>query len=267
MAPLFRGKFKEPGHFKMIAVSIVSHGHGAMVGRLVDALLAFPEVSRILVTRNIPEALQLKVDGRIELIDNLLPKGFGENHNAAFLRCNQAYFCPMNPDIELLANPFPGLLAVLDATGAGLAAPLVVAPSGAIEDSMRHFPTPFFLASKALGRGDGRYVVTAGQPPFFPEWVAGMFMLFRRDIFSNLGGFDERYFLYYEDVDICLRAWKAGAKVVACPMVSVIHDAQRDSRKSVRHLRWHLASMARFLVMHYGRFPSVPNRCIVQESR
>jgi hypothetical protein len=267
MAPLFRGKFKEFGRFKMIAVSIVSHGHGAMVESLVNTLLTFQEVSRILVTRNIPEALQLRGDGRVELIDNPLPKGFGENHNAAFQRCDEAYFCPLNPDIELSANPFPGLLAVLDACGAGLAAPLVVAPSGSVEDSMRHFPTPFSVLLKALGGRDGRYVVAAGQPLFFPEWVAGMFMLFRREVFAKLGGFDKRFFLYYEDVDICLRAWRAGFKVVACPDVSVIHDAQRDSRKSFRHLRWHLASMARFLVMHYGRFPSVPSRDPVQESR
>lgn len=247
----------------MIAVSIVSHGHGAMVERLVNTLLTFPEVSRIVVTRNIPEALQLKADGRIELIDNALPKGFGENHNAAFLHCGEAYFCPLNPDIELLNNPFPGLLAVLESSGAGLAAPLVVAPSGSVEDSMRHFPTPFSLAKKALGCGDGRYVVAAGQAPFFPEWVAGMFILFRREVFLQLHGFDERYFLYYEDVDICLRAWKAGEQIVACPGVSVVHDARRDSRKSLRHLRWHLASMARFFFLHFGRFPGVP----VRESR
>lgn len=247
----------------MIAVSIVSHGHGAMVEGLVDTLLAFPEVSRIVVTRNIPEALQFKPDSRVELVDNVLPKGFGENHNAAFRRCGEAFFCPMNPDIGLPGNPFPRLLADLESSGAGLAAPLVVSPSGAIEDSMRHFPTPLSLASKALGRGDGRYVVAAGQPFFYPEWVAGMFMLFRREAFAKLGGFDERYFLYYEDVDICLRAWKAGEKVVACPGVSVIHDARRDSRKSLRHLRWHLTSMARFFFMHFGRLPGVP----VRESR
>lgn len=239
----------------MIAVSIVSHGHGAMVERLVDTLLAFPEVSRIVVTRNIPEVLRFSSDRRVELIDNVQPKGFGENHNAAFQRCAEAFFCPLNPDIEVPGNPFPRLLADLESSGGGLAAPLVMAPSGAVEDSMRHFPTPWSLARKAFGRGDGRYVVAAGQPLFFPEWVAGMFMLFRREVFARLGGFDERYFLYYEDVDICLRTWKAGEKVVACPGVSVIHDARRDSRKSLRHLRWHLTSMARFFLLHYGRFP------------
>jgi len=111
------------------------------------------------------------------------------------------------------------------------------------------------LATKALGRGDGRYMVQAGEPDFHPEWVAGMFMLFHSEDFARLKGFDERFFLYYEDVDICVRAWRDGLKVAACPRVSVVHDARRDSRRSLPHLRWHLASMARYFWKHWGRLP------------
>lgn len=85
-----------------------------------------------------------------------------------------------------------------------------------------------------------------------------MFMLFRSQDFERLGGFDERYFLYYEDVDICVRAGQQGMRVVACPKVSVVHDARRDSRRSFKHLRWHLASMVRFFWRHWGRLPRVP---------
>lgn len=239
----------------MIAVSIVSHGHGAMVERLAAALLACPEVAQLLVTRNIPEALALPADGRLQVIDNAAPKGFGANHNAAFAHCAQPFFCPLNPDIELDGNPFPALLAALERDGAALAAPLVRAPDGGVEDSIRHFPTPGGLLRKALGRGDGRYRLPADGADFHPEWVAGMFMLFRSDAYGRLGGFDEGYFLYYEDVDICVRLWRQGFKVLACPAVGVVHDARRDSRRSLRHLRWHLASMARYFRRHWGRLP------------
>jgi GT2 family glycosyltransferase len=73
-----------------------------------------------------------------------------------------------------------------------------------------------------------------------------MFMLFTRETFEAVGGFDERYYLYYEDVDICARLRMAGKEVVLCPTVQVIHDAQRQSHTSPRHLAWHLASMLRF---------------------
>ena len=99
--------------------------------------------------------------------------------------------------------------------------------------------------------------MTSGQASFHPEWVAGMFMLFRSQDFARLGGFDEAFFLYYEDVDICVRAWKQGMKIVACPQVSVVHDARRDSHRSARHIRWHLASMVRYFFKHWGRLPHV----------
>lgn len=228
-----------------------------MVESLVASLLGFPEIAQIVVTRNIPESLLFPPSSQVTVIDNPFPKGFGANHNAAFEHCQQPFFCPMNPDIELLGNPFPELTLAIDQSGAALVAPLVIAPDGQIEDSVRHFPTVRSLARKVFGGADGRYPLVAGQTSFHPEWVAGMFMLFRGADFKRLGGFDERFFLYYEDVDICVRAWKLGMKITACPQVSVVHDARRDSHRSVRHLRWHLASMARYFLKHWGRLPHV----------
>ena len=222
-----------------------------MIGRLVDALLRYcPEVAEILVTKNIPEALPLSPSSRVRVVDNLAPKGFAANHNAAFRLTCQPFFCSLNPDIHFDENPFPGLLVAMQRTGADLVAPMVRSPSGEIEDSIRRFPTIFSLACKVLGGADGRYSIFDGQADFHPEWVAGMFMLFQRSGYDLLGGFDEQFFLYYEDVDICARAWKLGLVITACPAVSVTHDARRASRRSVRHLRWHLASMARFFRKH-----------------
>ncbi|HNF92587.1 MAG TPA: glycosyltransferase [Accumulibacter sp.] len=241
----------------MIAVSIVSHGHGDMVGRLIGQLLAFPEVAQIILTLNVPESVALPDDARLTVIGNAMPKGFGANHNAAFTCCTQTFFCPLNPDIEFDRNPFPVLSAALANDRVALVAPLVRSPDGKIEDSIRHFPTPASLLMKALGGSDGRYAVSEDQADFAPEWVAGMFMLFRSRDFHDLGEFDERFFLYYEDVDICVRVWQNGMRIQACPKAGVIHDARRGSRRSLRHLCWHLGSMARFLWKHRGRLPKV----------
>ncbi len=243
--------------FRMIAVSIVSHGHGAMVEKLIGALLDCPEVRQIIVTHNVPELLSIDGNDRVMLIDNAAPKGFGANHNAAFSFCEQPFFCPLNPDIELPENPFPYLLKCIAQSGAALVAPLIVSPDGSIEDSVRRFPTLRLLLSKALGGADGRYEMLAGQPDFCPEWVAGMFMLFCSEDFARLNGFDESYFLYYEDVDICVRVWQHGLRVTVCPRVRVIHDARRDSRRNLRHMRWHVASMSRYFWKHWGRLPQV----------
>lgn len=236
----------QQGVERVIAVSIVSHGHGAMVQQLVEQVLACPEVSRVIVTYNIPELLSGFPDGRVEIINNPVPKGFGANHNAAFLRCREPYWCVLNPDIELEGNPFPVLLESLRTDAVGLVAPLIKNPAGQIEDSIRHFPTLTSLALKAWGKDNSRYELAVGAPNLCPDWVAGMFMLFRAEAFAALKGFDEGYFLYYEDVDICVRVWKAGFKIVALLSVSAIHDARRASRVNWRYRRWHLKSMARY---------------------
>ena len=232
-----------------ITVSIVSHGHGRMVSRLVESLQArCPEVREVIITRNIAESTPPPDHPGLRLIDNPHPKGFGANHNNAFKQSKAPFFCVLNPDITLTENPFPPLLSTLRRTRAALTAPIAVSPNGEIEDNLRRFPTFGSLLSKFMAGEKGRYPYRAGQAIIHPDWVAGMFMLFRREAFQAVGGFDERYFLYYEDVDICARLWRAGLRVTATAEARVIHDAQRASHRDLQHLRWHLGSAARYLL-------------------
>lgn len=248
------------GNRGVVAVSIVSHYHGAMVSRLVDQVLACPEVGLVIVTCNVPEPHARFGDDRVVVLENPAPRGFGANHNAAFLLAEQPFWCVLNPDVQLCGNPFPALLGALRSDSGGVVAPLVKNLAGSVEDSVRHFPTVISLVKKLLARDASSYFFDSTTPLFCPDWVAGMFMLFRSEVFSALSGFDEGYFLYYEDVDICVRAWKSGMRVVICPSVSVVHDARRDSHHSFRHLRWHLSSMARYFFRYWGRLPRVPDR-------
>jgi N-acetylglucosaminyl-diphospho-decaprenol L-rhamnosyltransferase len=239
----------------MLTVSLVSHGHGAMVWRLVDQLVVCPEVAQIIVTLNIPEPVPERLDAKALIFENKAPKGFGENHNAAFALANGEFYCVINPDVELLHNPFAVLIAALNDQDVGLVAPLVVGPSGSPEDSMRRFLTPWSMLKRVLGLDPGVYSLRQGSSVFKPDWVAGMFMLFRSEAYAKVGGFDERYFMYCEDADICTRLWKAGYKVVGCLSAAVIHNAQRASRRSFKHLSWHLRSMARYFLSHSFALP------------
>ncbi|MGH8671273.1 MAG: glycosyltransferase, partial [Burkholderiales bacterium] len=173
-------------------------------------------------------------------------KGFAANHNAAFRFAKADCFCVLNPDIQLKEDPFPALLGALGDSGIGVVAPRILSPAGEIENSARRFPTLPAILKKALGIARTRdYEI--GNAPIHPEWVAGMFMLFRSETFRKLGGFDERYFLYYEDVDLCLRLRHAGYDVLLMPQVSAIHDARRQSHRNLRYLLMHTTSLLRFL--------------------
>jgi GT2 family glycosyltransferase len=180
------------------------------------------------------------------VISNTRVKGFGANHNAAFARCDSPYFCVCNPDIRLPADPFPALLESLAQRRAGAAGPLVRSPDGSAEDSARKFPTPGSLLKKLfVERRAPDYATDRG--PLEVDWIGGMFMLFPSAAFRAVGGFDEAYFLYYEDVDLCRRLHAAGNAIVYDPRAQVVHDAQRASRRQPRLALHHVKSMLRFL--------------------
>ncbi|MCC6611313.1 MAG: glycosyltransferase family 2 protein [Burkholderiales bacterium] len=121
-------------------------------------------------------------------------------------------------------------------------------PTGQVEDSARRFPTPATLLRK-LASGQPALDYQLSAPVIFPDWVAGMFMIFRRDAFAALGGFDERYFLYYEDVDVCARARSHDMEIALVTNVSVVHHARRASRGDLRHALWHVRSALRYFAL------------------
>jgi GT2 family glycosyltransferase len=247
------GGFASPAtDIPRVSISVVSHGQAELVELLLRDLSSHSGTAiEVLLTANVPEALPFDLTRfafPVRLLSNARPQGFGANHNAAFRKCKGKYFCVMNPDIRLHDDPFPALLACLEDPQAGIVAPLIRNPAGAIEDSARHFPTPWGILKKALRASPEIEYPVSGSEPFYADWVAGMFMLVSSKLYSDIGGFDERYFLYYEDVDLCSRLARRGRRVVLCPSAIVVHEARRQSRRSLRYLRWHLSSMLRFFL-------------------
>ena len=235
-----------------LTLSVVSHGHGPMLARLLRDLAALPELSGacVIVTLNLPgEAFDAALFEplKIQMICNDRPRGFGANHNAAFARCDTPWFAILNPDIRIHDDPFPSLFdAATRWPDAALIGPRVINSEGLLEDSVRTNLSPWSLVSRRLlgirrslqVRGPAR----AGERFY---WIAGMFMLLRADAFGAVGGFDERYFMYCEDYDLCARIYLSGHGIVLASEATVVHAAQRASHRSLRHLRWHLASLGK----------------------
>lgn len=242
----------------MISFSIVSHGHGPMLPALLSRLLNFPEVAQVIVTLNITELVSFPSDSRVQLVHNQAPLGFGANHNQAFAIATSPYFCVLNPDITFAANPFPRLLGSFSDSDIGLVAPMVKNKESGVEDSVRTFLTPMSILRRRLLGQREVYRFQEGDPNFCVEWVGGMCMLFPSSAYAAINGFDERYFMYVEDADICTRLWLAGYKVLACPSALVIHDARRASRKNWQHFRWHITSLFRYFWKYTGRLPTLP---------
>lgn len=223
-----------------ITVSIVSHGQQALIVPLLEQLQSWctASIDKVVLTVNIPEpdllagvAPQLRIDR----IVNPRPRGFGANHNAAFARCEGEWFLVLNPDIRLDAD-VPAALLESAMPDSGLLAPRIMEPGKSAPEAHRALLTPCeILLRKRPGY----------RAPQRPTWVPGMFMLLRASAYREIQGFDPRYFMYGEDFDICARLRLAGWRLQVGEGLRVRHEAQRASQRDWRHLRWHLASLAR----------------------
>jgi N-acetylglucosaminyl-diphospho-decaprenol L-rhamnosyltransferase len=234
-----------------IVISIVSHQQAELVSFLLGDIARYCERDPITVVLTINTEEPTLFSGSdfsfpLEIVRNKEPKGFAANHNAAFRIAQGTYFCVINPDVRLQGNFLPALLANFQDDEVGLVAPLVINSNGDIEITARRFPTPFRILRKCWQQDSPDYSTDAG--PVFPDWVAGMFMLLPARAYAGIGGFDEKYRLYYEDVDLCARLKLADYKIVLDTSVRVVHDARRQSHRDPKYLKWHLASMARFFL-------------------
>jgi N-acetylglucosaminyl-diphospho-decaprenol L-rhamnosyltransferase len=248
--------FLEQGHQMLhakpisVTISVVSHGHDALVQCLVRRLAVLTTKTaldiKLIITNNLPcsESLvdQLKLDHyrfTIAFLDNENPLGFGANHNQAFRHCESDFFCILNPDIELINDPFVGLINAFTDPKIGLTYPSQTDEKNVLLDFERELVEPVSVAQRHLTRR--RYHSDDKKPV---HWVSGAFMMFSSSIFRELGGFDERYFMYCEDVDICLRMQLVGYRLVRAD-ATVIHNTQRQTLKNPRHLAWHIRSLLR----------------------
>jgi N-acetylglucosaminyl-diphospho-decaprenol L-rhamnosyltransferase len=232
-----------------LTVSVVSHGHADLIENLLLSLEHFPNawtVQSVVLTVNLVSPSEQALIKRlltpsmwrfkIHVIENAIPKGFGANHNAAFKRCDTPYFAVINPDIVFTERePVPSLQMVASQTAACFY-PIQVNADGERLDSERALVTP--------GSVFMRQVLRMQRASAAPDWVNGACMIFRSDVYRAFNGFDERYFMYCEDVDMCLRLQLAGYSLQAISQ-RVIHNTRRNTLKSNQHFRWHLHSLLR----------------------
>jgi N-acetylglucosaminyl-diphospho-decaprenol L-rhamnosyltransferase len=236
--------------------SLVSHGHGVMVRQSLSSLANSLRHSglnaRVLLTLNLPEPdLEAQLSTQpwpfeLVFLRNSHPLGFGANHNRAFLQSQAAWFAVINPDVlwpqdEAFWHP---LSQDTWPPRVGLICPEQLNAQGQRQDYARRLITPLQLltrvARRLMGAAPSRQALGLNQA----DWVNGACLFFRTQVFASLQGFDERYFMYCEDTDICLRLQLAGWSIGAL-QGSVVHDAQRDTGRKWRHLAWHVRSLWR----------------------
>lgn len=235
-----------------LTLSIVSHGDAEKISRLLASIQQYEKDTKrfqLILTDNLKDDLP-DFDPlpwySLLVLRNDRQMGFAKNHNRAFELAGGGYFAVLNPDLIFVQPVFERLLSRLHAHQADLIAPQIVDENGTVQDSLRSLPTPWEIIRRRLPGYTFVTVQPDEQGLVRPDWVAGMFWLMESDTYRRLGGMDERYRLYFEDVDFCTRARLRGMRLLVDTQVQVRHDAQRSSRSSLYYLSLHTLSALRF---------------------
>ncbi|MBR0557935.1 glycosyltransferase family 2 protein [Ciceribacter sp. L1K23] len=169
--------------------------------------------------------------------------GFGAGVNFGAEGIDADYLLVLNPDTYFDSDTVTPVLDQLDEMhDIGLAGLDLVNPDGSRQYGARRFYSILDIAMRRLKGLEGmmpkrvdRHLMveeTDKGRPFDAEWVMGTGFIIRRDLFARLGGMEESYFLYMEDVDLCARIWMSGRRVVYFPGFALVHDHQRQSAAS-----------------------------------
>ncbi|HET8606466.1 MAG TPA: glycosyltransferase family 2 protein [Gaiellaceae bacterium] len=186
-------------------------------------------------------------DGTRELVETEFPaarvvtcanRGFAHANNRAYQTCDARYALFLNPDTEVLAGSFDALVSALDERpSVGLVGVRQVTADGELSPTVRRFPNALRALGEALA--SERLPVHAGwlgerelrleryRRELRCDWTSGSFMLARREALESAGLLDERFFIYSEEPDLCLRIVRAGWEVRHLPEMTILHHADK----------------------------------------
>jgi len=242
-----------------VTASIVVYNSGLPdIDSLLKRLQVDPCIRRWVVVDNgssneVRDAVQGMGGLYVQSGENL---GFGRGHNLALKHLagvDAPYHLVLNPDIEFDAGTLGRLVGMMDATPeVGLVMPKVVYPDGSIQYLCKLLPMPIDLVLRRFAPGIIKRLAQKriaafelrnfdyAAPAHIP-YLSGCFMFTRRSVLEAVGGFDERFFLYMEDLDLC-RRMAAKARLLYWPEASVTHIHQKASYKNFSILRLHLVA-------------------------
>ncbi len=228
-----------------LSILTVNHNHFEVIRSCVTSLYALPDRSTfetLLIdnTGSDPTSAWMRIHRpEVRVLGNRVRRGFAANVNTGMRALqNGRYFLLLNPDVICLPGLLDRLVAFMDGNpDVAIAAPQLFDADGSLQPNCRRFPTPGVLAFRAIHL-DGiwrnhpamqRYLMSpGGSQGSDVDWVTGALAIVRRVAVDQVGMMDERYFLYWEDLDWCYRMRQAGWKVSRAADAAAIHDQRRE---------------------------------------
>jgi len=246
-----------------LTVQIVNYNSREIIRECLDSLkenLENIHESDVLIINNDPDKLSELIEDIkpfkakvIEVNENI---GFGRAHNLGCCEKRGEFILFLNPDTKVPRGAFKEMLSVIESDKkVGIVGPVLVDHNGrAAEESYGFNKTPLSIIKNKLfpsGHED------ENENIFEVDWVSGGAMLIRKNLFDELGGFDENYFMYFEDVDLCLQAKKRGYKIMVHPSIRIFHQSGQSFADNQNKKKYYYDSQEYYFRKNFGTTKTV----------
>lgn len=244
----------------LTASLVVYHNTESDIKKVIDSYLGYGTTSVLFVIDNSADDSLRALCGnsRVRYVFNNANVGFGAAHNIAIHKAYQLesdFHILLNPDVYFDPAIIKELLdKVVSDPSIGLLMPKIVYPNGDTQNLCKLIPTPkdlilrrFIPSEKIKKKLENRYELrffsynSEAEIPI----LSGCFMMIRTAVLKTVAGFDERYFMYLEDVDLCRRIG-AMSRLVYYPKVSIVHNYEKGSYKNKKLLFYHIRSAVKY---------------------
>ncbi|MBI5401963.1 MAG: glycosyltransferase family 2 protein [Ignavibacteriae bacterium] len=197
---------------------------------------------------------------QIRFVFNDKNEGFGAGCNKGVLNASGKYFVFVNPDITLTTDVFSKLYDFMENNvDVGVCSGVLLNSDNEATYTYNYFPGLKWEFFEAIGRGSSRKIEkllkhpgikSMSNEPIYPDWVVGAFMFVRSNVYKMISGFNETFFLYYEDVDLQKRIKDKGYKIVVLPNIQIWHS-ERSSVRSFKGENLYYYHMTRSRILYY----------------
>ncbi len=257
-----------------LSICVVNYHHEEALQKLLGSIVDFPPgcMYEVIVMDNgsadhglLKQQLE-KFGGQVRLVKSPVNQGFAKASNRAVKLAKGDMVLLCNPDIEVLDGSLRQLLKFADEQGDfGLIGSRLLNPDGSVQASARRFPKLIDLMANRLSFVPGfskrskSYLLKSEKftKPTQVDWMVGAVMLMRKERFQEIGGFDERFFIFFEDTDLCRRLSEAGHEVWYHPQSQMLHSEERLSQRGFWPLKkvfWiHLGSAMKYFWKWRGK--------------
>lgn len=244
-----------------VSISVVTYNSGSYIKTFMDSI--FDSTTRVPFhvyvvdnnsNDNTKEIIRNITDNRLTLISNNKNCGYGRAHNQVINKIHSKYHVIANPDVKLTDNVIDRLCDYLDSNeDIAIVTPKILFPDGTLQILPKADPKLIYqfarrLPFSFLQKYRKQYEMThmGVDSPFNIEFCSGSFMFIRTDVLKKVGGFDERYYMYFEDADLTREIRKYG-RAQYNPAFIIYHKWERLGKKKLKFLLIQISSMIKYI--------------------